>query len=493
MTNRLTVFAPFLVVLCCVALAQAQEVVRKQAPPEIKILIGDIVKAINGTADDFERFAQQRFTPELLQKHTAAERAALHGRLSSTFGQVGINGVRREGPDAPLLMMIKGAKSDGEISVEIDDGNPPKIVAFDSDAGKVVAAGAARPDETSSRTRDPLQPPVDASMTSVEIDQRLTAFFTRLAGEDTFSGVALVARNGVPVHFKAYGMANREKKIANDIRTRFNIGSINKTFTQVAIRQLVQAGKLSMTDTLGKFFPDYPQAVTRNATIEQLLTHRAGVADFFGPEFSNTPKSSFTSNADYFRFVSNRAPTFAPGERNQYCNGCYIALGAIVEKVSGMPYEKYVADNVFAKAEMTSTGYPRSDRPADDIAIGYTRRGGSSQDLKTSRPQDLKRSSPQDLKTSGPQDLRPNTAMHGVTGSAAGGGYSTALDLLTYVKAIKSGKFPGADQDLAIAGGAPGTNAIVESRGEWTVIVLTNFDPPTGERIGVGLAEALSK
>jgi CubicO group peptidase (beta-lactamase class C family) len=324
---------------------------------------------------------------------------------------------------------------------------------------------------------DPLAPPVNASMTSAEIDQTLTAFFTKLAGEDLFSGVALVARNGVPVHFKAYGMANREKKIPNDIRTRFNIGSINKTFTQVAIGQLAEAGKLSLTDTLGKFFPEYPQAVTRNATIQQLLTHRAGVSDFFGAEFSNTPKSNFTSNADYFTFVSNRPPAFAPGERNQYCNGCYIALGAIIEKVSGMPYEKYVAENVFAKAEMTSTGYPRSDRPAADIAIGYTRRGASSQALNPSTP----------------QALRANTDMHGVTGSAAGGGYSTALDLLTYVKAIRNGKFPGTDKDLAIAGGAPGTNAIVESDGEWTVIVLTNFDPPIGEKIGVSIASALGR
>jgi D-alanyl-D-alanine carboxypeptidase len=462
MTNRFFVFTPFIVVLFCVAFAQAQEVVRKEAPPQIKVLVGDIVQAVNGSAADFEAFAQKYFAPELLQKASAAERASLHAQLSSKFGKIGINGIRREGPDAPLLMQVKGDKSTGEIVVDIDEsGTTPKILEFSS-------PGGARLREDASAGVADLTPPVNGSMTAAEIDQQLTAFFTKLAGEDIFSGVALVARNGVPVHFKAYGMANREKKIPNDIRTRFNIGSINKTFTQVAIRQLVAAGKLSLTDTLGKFFPDYPQTVTRNATIQQMLTHRAGVSDFFGAEFSNTPKSNFSSNADYFKFVSTRPPAFAPGERNQYCNGCYIALGAIVEKVSGMPYEKYVADNVFAKAEMTSTGYPRSDRPAADIAIGYTRRGGDG-------------------------TLRANTDMHGVTGSAAGGGYSTALDLLTYVKAIKSGRFPGAEPDLAIAGGAPGTNAIVESSGEWTVIVLTNFDPPTGEKIGVSLATALAR
>jgi D-alanyl-D-alanine carboxypeptidase len=200
--------------------------------------------------------------------------------------------------------------------------------------------------------------------------------------------------------------------------------------------------------------------------VEQLLTHRGGLSDFFGAEFNRTPKDRFASNADYFRFIGNQPANFAPGERNQYCNGCYIALGAIVERVTGMPYEKYVAENIFNRAEMTSTGYPRTDRPADDIAIGYTRRDGA---------------------------LRSNVAMHGLTGSAAGGGYSTALDLLTYAKAVRAGRFPGTEPDMGVAGGAPGTNAILEARGEWTVIVLTNFDPPTGERVGIALADALER
>jgi D-alanyl-D-alanine carboxypeptidase len=332
----------------------------------------------------------------------------------------------------------------------------------------VIAAGLTLSAQQTVRTGPPLGdvplPPLDNSLTSDEIDRRLDAYFTRLTSQDLFSCVALVARNGVPVFMKAYGMADREKKIPNTIRTRFNLGSINKEFTQTAIRQLVREGKLSPDDTLGKFFPDYPQVASRSATVQQLLTHRAGLADFFGAEFNSAPKDRFASNADYFTFVGSRPPNFSPGERNQYCNGCYIALGAIVEKVSGMPYEKYVAQHVFGRAEMTSTGYPRSDQPAADIAIGYTRRGGSP-------------------------DLVRNTAMHGVTGSAAGGGYSTALDLLTYVKAVRAGKFPGNDAGIGIAGGAPGINAICEARGEWTVIVLANFDPPTAQAIGIAIAD----
>ena len=83
--------------------------------------------------------------------------------------------------------------------------------------------------------------------------------------------------------------------------------------------------------------------------------------------------------------------------------------------------------------------------------------------------------------------------LHGAAGSAAGGGYSTAMDLLTYVKAVRAGRFPGAEAEMGIAGGAPGTNAVVEANGEWVVIVLTNLDPPSAERIGVAIAEALRR
>jgi hypothetical protein len=81
--------------------------------------------------------------------------------------------------------------------------------------------------------------------------------------------------------------------------------------------------------------------------------------------------------------------------------------------------------------------------------------------------------------------------MHGASGSAAGGGYSTAADLFAYAKAVRKGLFPGTDKGLGIAGGAPGINAICESNADWTVVVMSNFDPPTGEQLGLAIMRAL--
>ena len=466
--TRLTLASLALAILTAPLAAQ---VVRQGGPPpEIKLLVDAVVQAVNGgSVEAWEAFAQARFAPSLLQKQTPAERADRYRQITAAFGTISLGGVRREGPEAPLQLEVTGTSGAGVITLSLDAGSPPRIASL----GAKIGGPSREPTQGG-----PPPPPINKAMTSDEINRVLDGYFTKLAADEVFSGVALVAKNGVPVFFKAYGFADREKKVPNTIRTRFNLGSINKTFTQAAIRQLIQAGKLSPTDTIGKFFPDYPQAVTRAATVEQLLGHRAGVADFFGPQFNSAPKSQFASNADYFKFVSSLPPLFSPGERNQYCNGCYIALGAIVEKVSGMPYEKYVAENVFARAEMTSTGYPRSDRPEPDIAQGYTRRGGT----ETSQAPSPK-----------PQALRNNITMHGVTGSAAGGGYSTALDLLTYVKAIRAGKFPGAESDMGIGGGAPGINAIVEATGEWVVIVLANLDPPAAQQVGAAIAGALAR
>ncbi len=440
--------------------AHAQEVVRQGAPPEVRALVDAVVKALNDTPEAWEALAKERFTPALFKKQTAADRKAQHQKVRTDLGTVKFERATRMGPDAPLQLQLNGSTgATGTVTLEIDESTPLKVINITI--------------ETKGKSEDAkpggFRPPVNAAMSTDELSAALDGFLGKLTTDDTFSGVVLVARNGAPVFHRAYGYADRARRVPNTTRTRFNVGSINKTFTQMAIGMLVADGKLATTDTIGKFLPDYPQAVSRTATVQQLLTHSAGVADFFGPAFTAAPKDRFRSNADYARHVGSLAPTFAPGERRQYCNGCYIVLGAIIEKASGMPYEQFVAERIFKVADMASTGYPQVDAVEPDIAIGYTRRSGVD------------------------SSLRSNVYLHGASGSAAGGGYSTASDLLAFVNATRAGRLPKGEGGLGIAGGAPGTSAVVEAGREWTVIVLTNFDPPTGEQIGVAIMEALAR
>lgn len=109
--------------LCAAATASAQEVVRKEAPPEIRALFQALTQGANGDAAAWESFAQAHYTPELLKKQTTAERAALHQQIADRFGTIGINGVRRD-MDGPLQVMVKGSRGDGTIHVDLDPSSP---------------------------------------------------------------------------------------------------------------------------------------------------------------------------------------------------------------------------------------------------------------------------------------------------------------------------------------------------------------------------------
>jgi CubicO group peptidase (beta-lactamase class C family) len=308
-------------------------------------------------------------------------------------------------------------------------------------------------------------PPISASQSDAERSAALDRYLSQLASEDRFSGVVLLVKNGRAVFEKAYGYADRALRVPNTPATRFNIASVNKQFTIAAIDLLVGAGKMSRDDTVGKFLPDYPNEQGRKATVQQLLDHRGGVSDFFGPDFDKASKADFRSNRDYFRFVAPRPLYFEPGAERRYCNGCYIVLGEIVERVAGVPYERFVAERVFAPRGMTQSGWPASDEVAENVARGYTRRAPGADGA-----------------------LRSNLFTHGAAGSAAGGGYSTTADLLAFFKDGPTGN--GRSMNAGIAGGAPGCAALVEGNEPWLVIVLSNMDPPAAS-VGAAILRQL--
>jgi CubicO group peptidase (beta-lactamase class C family) len=334
----------------------------------------------------------------------------------------------------------------------------------------------------------PPPPPVTASMTPAELTNALDAYLAEFASNGRFAGVVAVAKNGATVFERAYGLADRERKTPVTAATRFNLASIGKAFTKTAIGQLVTQGKVALTDTIGKLLPDYPNQKALGATVDQLLNHQAGVADFFGPAFDAAPKTQFASNADYFRFVAPQPLLFAPGSQRQYCNGCYVVLGQIIERVSGLGYEDYIATHVFTPARMTGAGFFRADRLPAAVALGYsTQLPGRAGSLQNARD------------------------AHGVAGSAAGGSYATAADLLAFDKAIREGRLldakmtawfletdsasPGtrARGGIGIAGGAPGANTLLESDEGWAVAVVGNLDPPASVGLGLAIKRQLAR
>ena len=308
-----------------------------------------------------------------------------------------------------------------------------------------------------------------------ELVAALRGFFEPKAKADEFSGVVLVAKDSRVIFNEAYGFADRDRKIPNRKDTKFNLGSINKIFTRASIHKLAQEGRLSLDDPIRKFLPDYPNAqAAEKVTIRQLLNMTSGIGDFFGDRYDATPKEKIRTLQDYLPFFADKPLEFEPGTSNKYSNGGYIVLGLIIEKVSGLDYYAYVRENIFKPCGMLDTdAFPR-DANTPNLARGYTREEGAP---------------------GGARVL--NFATLPGRGSSAGGGYSTAADMLKFVQAVKDKKIlmPDSPNGIGIAGGAPGINSIVEwnPRGGYRVIVLTNFDPPTASDAAKRIASWLPR
>jgi CubicO group peptidase (beta-lactamase class C family) len=188
----------------------------------------------------------------------------------------------------------------------------------------------------------------------------------------TFMGTVLVARDGALIVDKAYGMANVEWDVPNTTATKFRLGSITKQFTAAAILLLEERGKLKLDDRVKSYLPDSPMAWDR-ITIFNLLTHTAGIPNFTSsPDYNTIKLSARSADAAVVSF-RDRPLDFGPGEKMSYSNSGYLVLGAIVEKVSGQTYEKFVAENLFAPAGMTDSGYDSNSAIIKRRASGYVR------------------------------------------------------------------------------------------------------------------------
>lgn len=252
----------------------------------------------------------------------------------------------------------------------------------------------------------------------------LNAFADSLAAADRFSGVIAVVQHGKQVFAKAWGLADRAKRRRVTLDTPFLLASQGKMFTAVAVLQLIERGRLTFDAPVGRYLPDYPNAeVSREVTIRELLTHTDGLGgmDLLQPIGASSAKrrriaqnrAAVHSIGDIIRLDGARPPAFKPGSNFEYDNYGYVVLGAIIQKVSGQSYYDYVASHVFRPAAMTHTGYPLRERMAG-VAVAYSSFDSSS--------------------------LRSVSDQLPWRGTPAGGGVSTAGDMIRFVAALNDGR-----------------------------------------------------
>jgi CubicO group peptidase (beta-lactamase class C family) len=171
---------------------------------------------------------------------------------------------------------------------------------------------------------------------------------------------------------KGYGMANLELGVRIEPEMIFRIGSITKQFTAVATLMLMEQGKLSLSDEITKYLPDYPTQ-GHKITIEHLLTHTSGIKSYTGmPEWRPLWRKDLTLT-ELIDVFKNQPMEFAPGDGWNYNNSAYVLLGAIIEKASGMKYADFIEQKIFAPLGMTSSFYDNTARIIPRRAAGYSR------------------------------------------------------------------------------------------------------------------------
>ncbi|HET6890945.1 MAG TPA: serine hydrolase [Pyrinomonadaceae bacterium] len=215
-----------------------------------------------------------------------------------------------------------------------------------------------------------------SGVSNQDVAAKINDYMDALVKAGWFNGSILVARNGIVLASKGYGMANFELDVPNTRQTKFRLGSITKSFTAMAIMLLQERGKLSDQDSICKYLSECPTG-WQPITLRNLLSHTSGLAkhDKAGDYLKTAMvPMTLTQLIDSFK---NKPADFKPGEKFDYNNNGYILLGYVIEKVSGQSYEAFMRDNIFIPLKMMDSGYDDHDPIIKNRAAGYRRNEGT--------------------------------------------------------------------------------------------------------------------
>jgi D-alanyl-D-alanine carboxypeptidase len=250
-----------------------------------------------------------------------------------------------------------------------------------------------------------------ASRLSAQIAPELAS--TAAAGR--FSGVILITCKGKPLYSATYGLANRAKGRRNTLDTKFNLGSMNKMWTAIAVAQLVEQKRLDLNAPVGKYLPELSNAALRDRVlVKHLLNHTSGLGSYFTPAYMEN-RTPIKSPFDLLPYFVKDSLSFAPGARFQYSNAGFAVLGMLIERVSGVNYYTYMKRNILDRAGMTGAAFITLPSTDAKVAMGYATPPGRS-------------------------DTVENVDLVERRSTPAGGAFATAPDLVAFAQALWSGK-----------------------------------------------------
>ncbi len=425
----------------------------------------DVINA--GDSASIRRFGAAHYSAAALDQSGGLDRLfARWLEIGQVYGPMVVDSVMGTS-ETETSAWIRGAISGAWMIVRLatDSAPAPRVIRIGLGRGISPPYAAAR------------APSIGGGELARHVDQ----YMHGLAQADLFSGVVLIAKDGAPIIQRGYGVADVSDRRPFTVDTSFDLASIGKLFTVVSIMQLVERGKLRLTDTVSRHVPELPRAVGDRITISQLLDHSSGLGEL-GPTLDSAMKKA-ASVSEMIRLFTDTTLSFSPGASFQYSNRGFVILGAIVERASGQRYTDYVNEHIFRLAGMTRTGLFAADALPADRARRYTRYPTLRSPFTPGARVEF---NPKD-------DLAPGPH---------GGAYSTAHNLLQFSRALSRGMLISAATLAAITpppdgrakgfdaggegraryyghgGGAPGMSSVfrVFPDAGYTLIVLSNYD-----------------
>ncbi len=315
---------------------------------------------------------------------------------------------------------------------------------------KVPPAGKAANDAPDPRGEAPVA-------TLDNLDARM-----KWEAEQGFSGVVLVAREGKVAFHKAYGTANREKKIEMKPDTVFGIGSTPIDFTRAGILLLVDRGKLSLKDPITKYFANVP-ADKKTMTLEHLMTGRSGLPDFHDVESDRDKDHSWIDREEAVGRILGQKLLFEPGTKRAHSHSAFGLLAAVIEIASGRTYQEFTREHLFKPAGMTDTGFFGEKCPEERTAVGY----GPRKDGAVNAP--------------------PFWGKTSWLVMGSGGQVSTALDMWKWAQAVRGGKilskestkiYAGFGEGMLIGGDMYGFEIMYAGNDQSFMVVISNAGSP---------------
>lgn len=365
----------------------------------------EVVALINGaTAAAIAAYADSAMGGRLRSMPGEAHVGFMLGMRRSSQGLDWISG-KADGPRSATVVLRRRVTGDPlALGVEVESEPPYRVAGIGQ---RPVPPGAV---------------PAPLVPTDAAAAAELGRYLDKLVAADLFSGAVLLAHDGKVVFAKAYGEANKDFHAPNRVDTKFNLGSMNKMFTAVAIAQLAEAGKLSYDDSLARFLPDFPNPeAARKIRIKHLLSHTSGLGSYFNEAFDRASRARFRTVDDMMELAKGETPAFEPGTRWSYSNTGMLVLGKVIEVAGGQNYFDYIREHVYRPAGMTASDAYQLDEVNPNLAVGYEK----------------------EIQADGSVLVKNNLFMHVIRGGPAGGGYSTVEDLLRFAEALGSGRLVG--------------------------------------------------